>query len=263
MALARRPLQSRPMRFPEPPLEGRLLSRYKRFFADVELADGSLLTAHCPNTGSMLGCKDPGSPVWLRDSKNDKRKLRFTWQAVRTGRTWINLDTGLPNRVVFEALEGGRVAGLTGYTSARREVRYGENSRIDVLLESPELPPCYVEVKNTTYAVGDAAMFPDAVTERGRKHLHEMTRMVRQGARAVQFYFVSRGDVTHFRPAQAIDPEYSDALAEAVAAGVEVLAYSTRVTPRTLELAQSLPVHLAEPRVAVAVAVASTRRKKA
>lgn len=233
------------MRFEEPPIEGRLRSRYKRFFADVELPGGERITAHCPNTGSLLGCLRAGSPVWLRDSRNPQRKLRYTWQAIRVGRSWVNVDTNLPNRVVAEAVAAGRVPQLAGYDRLRREVPYGRSSRIDLLLEKEGAPACYVEVKSTTLTEGRAALFPDAVTERGRKHLHELVETVRSGARAVQFFFVNRRDVDVFRPADVIDPSYGEALREAHAAGVEVLAWRARVTARRLELDGELPVELA------------------
>ncbi len=236
------------MRFPAAPLEGRLVRRYQRFFAEVELDGGERLVAHCPNTGSLLGCLAPGSRVWLRDSGNPERKLRFTWQAVRIGRTWINVDTSLPNRVVAEAVAAGGVAELGGYARLRREVPYGRASRIDLLLEDDARGACHVEVKSTTLTENGAALFPDAVTERGTKHLGELARLARRGARAVQFFFVSRADVEVFRPADAIDPVYGRALRRAVAAGVEVLAYTTRVEARRLELLRPLPLDLTAPR---------------
>lgn len=234
----------RPMRFPEPPLAGRFLRRYKRFFADVELEDGSVLVAHCPNTGSLLGCLEPGAPVWLRDSGNPARKLRHTWQAVRIGRAWVNVDTALPNRVVAEAVERGLVAELSGYASVRREVPYGKGSRIDLLLEDEARGSCHVEVKSTTLARGAVALFPDAVTERGRKHLDELARLARSGRRAVQFFFVSRGDVHTFRPADDIDPDHGRALRRAVRAGVELVARRTLVRARSLELGEALGIEL-------------------
>ena len=233
-----------PMRFAEPPLEGRLERRYKRFLADVTLSDGTLVTAHCPNTGSLLGCKEPGSRVWLRDSHDPKRKLRYTWQAIRVGRGWVNVDTGIPNRVVFDALEAGRVPSLDDAVEARREVPYGKNSRIDVRLTHPNGRHSFVEVKSTTLAEGDVALFPDAVTERGRKHLEELIDVVAGGDRAVQFFFVSRSDVKRFRPADAIDPHYGQALRRAAAAGVELLAYTSKVTARGVELGEPLEIEL-------------------
>jgi len=227
-----------------PVLEGRFLRRYKRFFADVELADGSVVTAHCPNTGSLLGCLVDGAPVRLVDSQNAKRKLRYTWQAIEVEGTWVNVDTGIPNAVVHEAVVAGRLPALRGYDAARREVKYGTNSRIDLLLERESGERCYVEVKNTTLARGRTALFPDAVTERGRKHLDELAGVDRQGHRAVQFFFVSRADVGRFRPAEDIDPAYAEALARAVDAGVEVLAYAARVEPTQVELGRKLRLAL-------------------
>jgi len=233
--------------FQEPPLEGRFLRRYKRFFADVELPDGSVVTAHCPNTGSLAGCLVEGSPVWLRDSHDTARKLRFTFQAIRVGPTWVNVDTSLPNRVVRTAFETRRVPGFEKYARVRSEVKYGTNSRIDVLLEDDHLPPCYVEVKNTTLADGECSMFPDAVTSRGLKHLGELCEVVRGGGRALQLFFVSRADVRMFRPADAIDPEYAVALRAAAIAGVEVRAFTAQVNALVLELGTELPVDLCAP----------------
>jgi sugar fermentation stimulation protein A len=233
------------LKIDQPLLEATLVRRYKRFLTDVTLADGSTLTAHCPNTGSLLGCKEPGSRVWLRDTENDQRKYRHSWQAIQVGDTWVNVDTGLPNAEVHAALVEGRVPALADYDTARREVKYGQNSRIDVLLERADGSRCYVEVKNTTLADGDVALFPDAVTERGRKHLGELAAMVAEGHRAVQFFFVSRDDVTSFRPADHIDPAYAEALRAAAAAGVEVMAWSARVEPDSIELSRELSVDLA------------------
>ncbi len=241
------------MRFDAPPLTATFRKRYKRFFADVELPDGSVLTAHCPNTGSLLGCKEEGSPVWLRDSGNEKRKLRFTWQAIRVQDAWVNVDTGLPNRVVAEAVEAGQVPALAGYDDLKREVKYGTNSRIDILLSDAKRAPCYVEVKSTTLIDGEAALFPDAVTERGRKHLHELIGEIERGNRAVQFFFVSRDDVAIFRPADEIDPDYCDTLRLAAEAGVELLAYTAKVEPGRIELGRPLEIELG----------GSGRRKKA
>lgn len=233
------------MRIAQPVLEGRFLRRYKRFFADVELPDGTLVTAHCPNTGSLLGCLEEGSRAILRDSQDPKRKLRYTLQAIQVGRALVNVDTSLPNHVVHEAVLAGSVPELAGYDEVRREVPYGESSRIDLLL-TRERPHglCYVEVKSTTLARGQTARFPDAVTTRGRKHLGELAGVVAAGHRAVQLYFVSRGDVRRFAPADDIDPAYGAALREAAGSGVEVLAYCARVRPDSLELHRRLPVEL-------------------
>ena len=232
------------MRFPDPPIEGRLIKRYKRFFADVELASGELVTAHCPNTGSLLGCDKHGARVWLRDSKDEIRKLRYTWQAIEIEGAWINVDTSLPNQVVFQAIAEGKVPALAGYAKIEREVRYGEASRVDILLTFKNGLKCFVEVKNTTLILNQVALFPDAVTERGRKHLTELSKMVASGARSVQFFFVSRSDVRAFRPADEIDVEYARALRDASKNGVEVLAYSARVEPQQLDLGQPLELQL-------------------
>lgn len=240
------------MQFSTPPLVARFQRRYKRFFADALLPDGTVVTAHCPNTGSLMGCLVEGAPVWLRDSGDPKRKLRFTFQAVEVNGAWVNVDTSLPNRVVREAFEARAVPGFEAYTTVRSEVKYGTNSRIDVLLEGAGLPPCYVEVKNTTLAEDGCALFPDAVTSRGLKHLGELGEVVRQGGRALQLFFVSRADVKRFRPADAVDPAYAEGLRLAVQAGVEVRAYCASVTARGLELAAELPVDLGASSVAMA-----------
>ena len=224
-----------------PTLEARLLRRYKRFLADVRLADGEVVTVHCPNPGSLLGCLPEEGRVVLRDSQDPRRKLRYTFQTVEVDGTWVNVDTSLPNRLVAEAIEAGRIPELAGYDELRREVPYGESSRIDLLLERPG-ERCYVEVKSTTLVEGERALFPDAVTVRGKKHLEELGRMVAEGHRAVMFFLVSRGDVTSFAPADEIDPAYGETLREVVAAGVEALAYATRVTPQSFEIAGPLSV---------------------
>jgi sugar fermentation stimulation protein A len=231
----------------QPLVEATLVRRYKRFLTDTILEDGTEVTAHCPNTGSLLGCKEPGSKIWLRDTQNDKRKYRLSWQAIEVDGTWVNVDTGLPNAEVYNAITEDRVPALVGYASAKREVKYGTNSRIDVLLEDETKGLCYVEVKNTTLAEGDVAMFPDAVTSRGLKHLGELAEVVRQGHRAVQFFFVSRDDVKLFRPADDIDPAYCKGLREAAAAGVEVIAYAVSVERDCITLAHELEVDLSAP----------------
>ncbi len=239
------------MLFEDPPIVGRFIRRYKRFFADVEV-DGEVITAHCPNTGSLMGCKVEGATAWLRDSKDPKRKLRHTWQGIEIGGVWVNIDTGAPNRVVAEALAAGEVPGLEQYTESKREVKYGENSRIDVLLKGDGLPDCYVEVKNTTLAEPPTAMFPDGVTARGLKHLGELTKMVAEGHRAVQFFFVSRDDVDVFRPADSIDPAYANGLRDAAEAGVEVRVFTAKVEPQSLTLSREIEIVLGD-RVAIPV----------
>lgn len=233
------------MEFDAPALLGRFRRRYKRFFAEVELENGELVTAHCPNTGSLLGCLTENARAVLRDSRNPKRKLRHTWQAIELDGTWVNVDTSLPNRIVREGVESGFLESLRGYASLRGEVPYGSGSRIDLLLSGPDRPNCFVEVKSTTLVRGSTALFPDAVTTRGRKHLKELAGVVAGGARAVQLFLVNRDDATDFRPAQDIDPEYAAALREAVEGGVEVQAYVTRVEFDRIEILREIPVDLA------------------
>ena len=236
--------------------EGRLLRRYQRFLADVELADGQVVTAHCPNTGSMAGCKDPGSRVWLSASDNPARKLAWTWELVEVraevaaGSALVGLHTGRSNALVRELIEAGAVPELAAYSRLRAEVPYGgegakggKRSRIDLLLEGEGRPPCYVEVKNVTAAVaGGVGFFPDAVTERGTKHLREMMAEVARGNRALLFFCVQRDDVAEVRPADHIDPVYGATLRQALTAGVEVLAYGATLSPESIVLTRPLPV---------------------
>ena len=228
---------------------GTLVKRYKRFLADVRLDNGEEVTASCPNTGSMMGLIDPGNRVWLSTSDSKTRKYRHTWELVEVdihGRSpLVGINTGRPNKMVAEAIEQGVIPELAGYSSQRPEVKYGTNSRIDILLEDPGRPPCYVEVKNTTLLREPGlAEFPDAVTSRGAKHLNELAEMVRQGARAVMVYMVHRNDAERFSFANDIDPSYLEAYKQAVAAGVEALAYACEVTPQHAIVTHSLPVEL-------------------
>jgi sugar fermentation stimulation protein A len=232
------------VRIEQPTIEGRFLARYKRFFVDVELDDGTVVTAHCPNTGSLLGCLEIGRRAVLRDSGDAARKLRYSFQAIRVGRTLVNVDTSLPNAVVHEAVLAGEIDELAGYAETRREVPYGRSSRIDLWLKRRSGGECFVEVKNTTLARGRVAQFPDAVTERGLKHLGELERVAKRRQRAVQLFFVSRNDVDRFRPADDIDPDYARALRGAARRGVEVLAYAARVRRDRIDLARRIPVEL-------------------
>jgi sugar fermentation stimulation protein A len=220
------------------------LRRYKRFLADVELEGGETLTVHCPNPGRMIGVQEAGAPVLLRDSQNPKRKLRWTLQSIQVGATWVNLDTHLANPTVEQWVRAGEIEELAGYEQLRREVPYGKNSRIDLLLERAGSPPCYVEVKSTTLVEAGLARFPDAVTARGLKHLHELSDVAGAGERAVLFFLVGRHDADRFAPADDIDPAYGRGLREALAAGVELLAYSAVVTPEGMQLQARLPLSL-------------------
>lgn len=218
------------MILPSPLLSGRLVRRYKRFFADVILDDGREVTAHCPNTGTMLGVAEPESEVWLSVSDNPKRKLPYTWELVRADGTLVGINPLNANRVVAAALDAGAVPGLDQYGTVRREVKYGEGSRIDFLLSEPDLPDCYVEVKNVhLMRQMGLAEFPDAATTRGAKHLAELARMKAAGNRALMLFLVQRADCDRFEAATDIDPAYGAALQSAQDEGVEVLCLACRV----------------------------------
>jgi sugar fermentation stimulation protein A len=229
--------------FPEPRHFGIFRARRQRFLADVDLADGTPVVAHCPNTGSMKGCLYPGHRALLWESDNPSRKLRYTWKAVEADGFWVGVDTGVPNRLAAEAIRSGIVPGLRGFPTIRREVPFGENSRADLVLEGPN-GRCFVEVKNVTLVEEGIARFPDAVTERGLKHLVELTRCVREGHRAAMVYVVQREDGESFAPAEDIDPAYARGLREAVSGGVEVYVLGTRVTPEGVEARKTLPFTL-------------------
>jgi sugar fermentation stimulation protein A len=224
--------------------KGKLIKRYKRFLADVTLDDGTLVTAHCPNTGSMESCYVEGSTVWLSPSDNPERKLKWTWEFTATEGGLIGINTSRPNEVVAEAVKDGKILELAGYASVRREVKYSKNSRIDLFLESPGKKNCYVEIKNTTLRRGDNVLFPDAVTERGLKHLEDLSEMVREGHRAVMVFFVNRPDCERFSPASEIDPKYAAALKDAVKTGVEVLAIRAVSSPEGITTGNNIPVKL-------------------
>lgn len=225
-------------------IPGRLIKRYKRFLADIELEDGSVVTAHCPNSGSMLGCNLPGLPVYLSASPNPNRKLAYTWELVQVDGFWVGLNTMLPNRLAEEAILNGVIIELQGYQCLRREVPYGsERSRIDLLLKDDHRR-CYVEVKNVTLVDQGVALFPDAVTERGQKHLRELMEVVRNGDRGVILFTVQRGDGGWVAPADSIDPAYGRLLREAVTNGVEALAYRAQVEPEQIRLTERLAVKL-------------------
>ncbi|MEM7490508.1 MAG: DNA/RNA nuclease SfsA, partial [Pseudomonadota bacterium] len=227
-----------------PLIPATLVRRYKRFLADAVLADGRAVTAHCPNSGAMLGLNEPGRRIWLEPNDNPRTKLDYGWRLVELADGHMaGIDTGVPNRVVGEALRARAVAGLAAYGGLRAEVRYGERSRVDFLLTEPGLPDAYVEVKNVHLRrEGTLAEFPDCVTERGAKHLRELSRMVAEGHRAVMLYLVQRTDCTHMALAEDLDPGYAAAFREARAAGVEALCLSTTITTAGVEAGGPLPL---------------------
>jgi sugar fermentation stimulation protein A len=232
------------MDFATPLQRGTLVRRYKRFLSDVTLADGNQVTAHVANPGAMLGLADPGLEVWLSHAPKPSRKLAWSWELARIGGGLVGINTMHPNGIVAEAVAAGAVAPLAGYGEMRREVAYGTNSRIDLLLTSPDRPKCYVEVKNVHLKRGDAACFPDSVTARGTKHLGELVAVAKSGARAVMLFLVQREDCRYFVPAMDIDPAYAQALRLAVAAGVEAYCYCCRLTLESIRLDRPLPLRL-------------------
>lgn len=235
------------MKFPQTLVEGRLLRRYKRFLADVKLDNGKCITVHTSNTGAMTGCCTPGSRVWLSRSDNPKRKYPHTWELVEAVPGILcGINTLLSNKLVREAIEAGLIHELNAYDVVRSEVPYGvENSRIDLLLEPgghDGRASCYVEVKNVTLVEQGIARFPDAVSARGTRHLRELIAMVESGQRAVIFFCVQRSDCHQVRPADAIDKVYGQTLRQALAKGVEALAYQAEVKTTGIKLVRSLPV---------------------
>lgn len=232
------------MQFERPLIAATLIRRYKRFLADVRLRDGTQITVHCPNTGSMLGCDAPGSPVWLSEHDKPRRKYRHTWELVEAEQgVLVGIHTGRTNGIVREGIENGIIAELDGYPDLRAEAVY-DGGRFDFLLQDGgRRPPCYAEVKNVTAAVeGGVAIFPDARSVRGTRHLHDLARLRREGCRAVMVYCAQRWDVMQVRPADEIDPDYGRAMREAAGAGVELLAYRCRVGRSAVEIAESIPV---------------------
>jgi len=224
------------MKFNQILIPGKLIKRYKRFLADIELNSGQVITAHCPNSGSMKTCNQPGWEVRLSESDNPKRKFKYTWELVHNDTCWIGVNTHLANKLAVEAIPQGWIPELSGYKLLETEKKYGQNSRIDILLTS-ESKKCYVEVKNVTLVEQDGFFkFPDSVTKRGLKHLNELAEMVKQGHRAVMLFAIQRSDGTVFKPAALIDPEYATALKKVYGQGVEILAYRADITPQSIEL---------------------------
>ncbi|MGE0650880.1 MAG: DNA/RNA nuclease SfsA [Alphaproteobacteria bacterium] len=230
------------MKFSPPLVRGRLIRRYKRFLADVTLATGENITAHVANPGAMTGLADPGLEIWLSKSDNPKRKLAWSWELARIGRHLVGINAGLPNRLVEEALGLGVITELSGYAVLRREVRYGTNSRVDFVLSNEGQKECYVEVKNVHLKRGPLAEFPDSVTARGTRHLHELARMAAKGCRAVMLYVVQRADCDAFTIAGDIDPVYAAALAKARRRGVEVLCYTCSIRTTGIRLVKPLRI---------------------
>lgn len=248
-----------------PLLRGTLMARNNRFLADVRLESGGIVTALCANTGTMKTCNEPGRPVLLSDKGESTGKYRHLWESIHMGQCWVNVNTGLPNRAVEQIVLADAIAELTGWPYLRREVKYGRDgkSRIDLLLTNTappkkrkkdpdpvprckpnQRPDCYVEVKNTSMKAGEHSVFPDAVTERGQKHLLELTALARKGTGAAMVYFCGRTDTNIFRPADETDPEYGKLLRKAAKAGVAILPLQVRFDEKGWQYVKLLPVEL-------------------
>lgn len=234
------------MKFDQELTKGKLLKRYKRFLADVELKDGTIVVAHCANSGSMLGLKDEGSSVWLSPNQNPKAKLDWRWELASQDDIPVGINTSRPNAIVEDAIKDGKIHELAGYKNSKREVKYGKNSRIDILLADENKPDCYVEVKSVTLKrdIPDTAEFPDSVTSRGAKHLEELSDMVKLGHRAVMVYLIQRSDCTKFTIAGDIDPKYLEAFKQAKENGVEAICYDCMVDQKAIELRNSIPIDI-------------------
>ena len=230
------------MDFPTPLIPAVLARRYKRFLADVILDDGTELTAHCPNPGAMLGLNMPGLPVWLSKSPDPKRKLAHTLEIVEVDGGLVGINTMHPNRLVAEALANNIIPELTGYTTHRREVKYGANSRVDFLLEAEGRSPCWLEIKNVHLRrTGSLAEFPDCVAARSLKHLRELTAMVVAGDRAVALFVVQRTDCDQFAACADLDPGFAKGLGAAADAGVEILCYDCHISVEAISVAHAIP----------------------
>jgi sugar fermentation stimulation protein A len=228
-----------------PILTGTLIKRYKRFLADVRLDNGKVITAHCPNSGSMKTCAEEGWKVFLSYHSNPKRKLAYTLELIHNGSCWICVNTHRANKIVKAAIENKLIEELQSYPTIRPEVRYSENSRIDLLLEDLKRPPCYVEIKSVTLLGEDKSyQFPDSVTLRGQKHIRDLIAEANKGNRAVLFFLILRSDGSFFTPAKDIDPEYARLLSEAHQSGVEILCYRAEAGPESIEIAQQIELVL-------------------
>ncbi len=222
-------------------IRGRLIRRYKRFLADVQLDDGKQVTAHCPNSGRMTACNQPGQPVFLSLHDKPHRKLKYTWELIQMPTSLVGVNTLVPNRLTAKAFGLGRVPGFEDYDAVQGEVSVDSHSRLDLKLAGAGQPDCYVEVKNCTLVASGAALFPDAPTPRGRKHLQTLAELKRKGQRALMFFLIQRSDADYFSPADAVDPEYGAMLRDVVEAGVEILAYDVEIDLGGIGLRRPLP----------------------
>jgi len=228
-----------------PPLiKGILVKRYKRFLADVQLENGEIVTAHCANSGRMTSCAQAGQPVYLSVHDNPRRKFKYTWEMIEMPDSMVGVNTMVPNRLVAQSIQAGRVAELDDYDLIQREVKISKGSRLDICLRKDDGDCCYVEVKNCTLVTAGLAQFPDAVTTRGRKHLVELQKLVDGGSRCVMFFLIQRMDASVFAPADHIDPQYGQELRRANENGVELLAYDVTINTEMIALRKRLPIRL-------------------
>lgn len=231
--------------FQLPPLtSGTLIQRYKRFLADIELETGEKVTAHCPNSGSMKGCAVPGSQVWLSESDNPKRKYKYTWELIKVPQTMIGINTLVPNKLVKQSIENGLIKELSGYDRVKAEVKTSSHTRLDLVLENQDGAKCYVEIKNCTLVEEGMAMFPDAVTTRGQKHLDELEHLVSLGHRGVIFFLIQRMDAKAFKPAAMIDKVYAEKLKKVMKNGVEIITRDTSINTQVIRIRNTVPVHM-------------------
>ncbi|MEZ5198771.1 MAG: DNA/RNA nuclease SfsA [Bacteroidales bacterium] len=230
------------MRFESDLVPGKLIRRYKRFLADVELNDGTVVTAHCTNSGTMKSCLEEGAPVYLSPVDDPNRKTKFTWEMIYINNGWVGINTSIPNKLAYEAIRNGTIDKLKGYSKVSREVTFSD-SRFDLYAEK-ENEKCFVEVKNVTMKVDGYARFPDARTTRGQKHLETLIDVKKEGMRAVMLFVIQRGDVDIFGPAWDIDPEYSATLVKAYESGVEIIPMLAKVTPAEISLERELVFNL-------------------
>lgn len=230
------------MIFPKQLVHGTLIKRYKRFLADIKLDNNKIVTAHCTNSGTMKSCIEEGAEVYVTHVNNPKRKTQYTWEMIKINHKWVGVNTAWPNLLAAEAIKNNEIQGLKGYSTVKREVKFND-SRFDIYCENDK-EKCFIEVKNVTMKVGNYALFPDAVTTRGLKHLNTLIEAKQQGYRAVMIYIIQRSDVSAFGPAKSIDPNYSKGLKNAINEGVEILALQAKVSPESIIIEKKLPVEI-------------------
>ena len=230
------------MKFEKPLTHGRLIKRYKRFLADIKLDDEREVTAHCTNSGSMKSCIEEGAEVYMTPVDDPNRKTKFTWEMIKINGSWVGVNTNIPNRIAFEAVQNNEIEQLSGYDRVKREVTF-ENSRFDIYAENSR-EKAFIEVKNVTLKDGNYALFPDAITKRGKKHLESLMRVKEQGKRAVMLYVIQRKDIDIFAPAWDIDPEYAETLVKAYRKGVEIIPVQANVTPEEIKISNKVPFEL-------------------